>query len=241
MRSPPEARDDAAALQAYGIHATCLPDTAAGFPLWLVEVGRPPHDAALGLLSDTERERAARFRTASLKDRYVAAHAGLRLLAERRFGIAVRDQSWESNDLGKPRLTNVPQAQCSISYTGSCILLAWSEGEEIGVDIEALRPIEDAPELMLEHYTQAECADLRRLDPCGPAFDRAFLTVWVRKEACVKALGQGLEIPLPTVHCGTTMQALPVQVGEAFLDTGVLVTQRDHIVAWARRRGSLLL
>jgi 4'-phosphopantetheinyl transferase len=186
------------------------------------------------MLSEAERERAGRFRIPGLRNRYVGAHAGLRLLGERYFGIAASSQQFETNEFGKPRLAGVRHAQCSISYSRDHALIGLSRGEEIGVDIEVMRPIEDALELMGMHYTNAEQIVLRRMRRTGAAFNKAFLTVWVRKEACAKALGRGLAIPLGTIECGVGDRMATVQVGSRQIRAGVIHAPGDHIVAWAQ-------
>jgi 4'-phosphopantetheinyl transferase len=231
-----EAGEEAGTFDRHGIAARLLANHPPALPLWLVDARHPPRPSALALLSGAERDRAGRFRTRPLRDRYIAAHAALRLLGEHRYGIPASQQRWEAGALGKPRLADVPGAQCSLSYTATSALVGWAEGGEIGVDIEANRRIADAPELMRVYYTPAEQAERDRLEPGGRAFARAFLTVWVRKEACVKALGEGLSIPLDTVHCGTGSNDTPVQVGESLLDTGVIEPPGELLVAWARCR-----
>jgi 4'-phosphopantetheinyl transferase len=224
----------AACLAPYGIDAVCLTAACAVFPMWLVRMRQSPRSAVLGLLSEAERERAGRFRMPWLRNRYVAAHAGLRLLGERYFGIAAPCQRFETNEFGKPCLAGVRHAQCNISYSRDHALIGLSRNKEIGVDIEAIRPIEDASELMERHYTHEEQAVLRRMRRPEAAFNKAFLTVWVRKEACVKALGSGLSIPLETIECGVTDRMTTVEVGSRQIHTGVIHAPGDHIIAWAQ-------
>lgn len=241
MPRPDDRAGDAAALLRHGVVAVPLAGGPAELSLWLIDGSRPLPAATLALLSVTERERSTRFRTAALRGRYVAAHAALRLLAERRFGVLAACQRWQADALGKPRLVDVPTAQCSLSYAAGQALIAWSEGGEVGVDIEALRPIADVAELATIHYTPAERGALAALEADSAAFDHAFLTVWVRKEACVKALGEGLRIPLDTVQCGSQNRNVPVQVGDRVLDIGGIDPASGFVAAWARCRRSALL
>ena len=234
MQSLADRPAQAASLLRYGIDAVCLTADSAVFPIWLVRMRQPPCSAVLGMLSEAERERAGRFRMPWLRNRYVAAHAGLRLLGERYFGIAASCQRFETSEFGKPRLAGVRHAQCSISYSRDHALIGLSRNEEIGVDIEVMRPIDDALELMETHYTHAEQIVLRRMSRTGAAFNKAFLTVWVRKEACAKALGRGLTIPLGTIECGVRDRMTTVQVGSRQIHTGVIHAPRDHIIGWAQ-------
>lgn len=217
-----------------GLSVQPLGDTGAPFPMWLVSLGQAPSAALLALLSDEERQRADRFRTAGLRQRYIAGHAGLRLIAARHFGIPAAPDGVERDPNGKLHLRCAANAQCNISYAGDQVLIGLSEGSAIGVDAEKLRPIEDAAELMDIHYTPAERAALRALAQSGESIDHAFLSIWVRKEACVKALGKGLSIPLTELEIGLQSRMATVQIGVSGLRTAAIQAPGDLVIAWAQ-------
>ncbi len=79
----------------------------------------------------------------------------------------------------------------SVSHSGEIALFAFSEAREVGVDIEALRPIESADTIAAHILSRGE------LRAYAAARDKvaAFLRFWTRKEALAKALGDGLSIP----------------------------------------------
>lgn len=214
----------------------------APFPIWLLPTPQMQAAALLLLLSDEERARADRFCTEALRNRYVAAHAGLRLLIERQFGIAAAEQRFACDAHGKPSLLGRNEIRSNISYSGPYALVGLSGGGEIGVDIETVRPIADAAELAATYYTPAERRALDRTLVGETSFDEGFLRLWVRKEACVKALGQGLSIPLHTVECGTGRGTTTVKFDEIGIFTGVVhmhmgamqYSPGGLIIGWAR-------
>jgi len=224
--------DEVPLLGRFGISALRLPSPA--FPIWLLAADPSRCERLLHLLSAAERERANRFRTEGLRGRYIAAHSALRLLGERYLGFPASSPYFEANELGKPRLWRASGTHCSISYSGPHALVALSAGDEIGLDVETIRPINDAHSLMEMHYTPLEQQALRRFPPASRSFDEAFLMVWVRKEACVKALGKGLDVPLSTFECGVGMQMRIVDIGGRSISTGTFRSQQDLLVAWAR-------
>lgn len=217
-----------------GLSVLRLDDTGAPFPMWLISLPTPPSATLLTLLSAEERQRADRFRTAELRQRYVAGHAGLRLLAARRFGSAAAATDVVQDARGKLHLRCGANAQCSISYADERVLIGISEGAAIGVDAEILRPIDDAAELMELHYTPAERAALRALARSGESIDHAFLAIWVRKEACVKALGEGLVIPLTEFEIGLQSRMTTVRIGISGLRTAAIQAPGDLVIAWAQ-------
>ena len=66
--------------------------------------------------------------------------------------------------------------------------------QAIGVDIESLRPIEDCLGIARRLFCRSEYVSLKDAPQQGR--DRAFLTLWTRKESVVKATGLGLTMPL---------------------------------------------
>ena len=215
---------------------------AAPFPIWLLHTPRIDAASLLPLLSDEERARAGRFRTDALHHRYVAAHGGMRLLIKRQFGVPAASQLFACNDLGKPSLLGRSDVRSNISYSGAHALVGLSQDREIGVDLEAVRAIEDALDLATIHYTPRERTALRQARASGASYVDGFLRVWVRKEACVKALGQGLSIPLDTVECGMKGKTTTVKFGKTQIHTGVVnlcnhvmnVSPGGLFIGWAR-------
>lgn len=213
----------------FGLAVTRL---SAPFGLWRIEVPRLVDPRVLACLSAQERIRAARFASEYLARRYAVAHGALRLLGERCFGVPAARQRYIHNAYGKPLLANLPQARCSLSYSGTNVLAAWSLDHEIGVDLECVRPIADAADLAVLHCTARE---RQRLPPPGAAgYDRAFLALWARKEACVKALGRGLGIAPSSFECDIDPGTALVHIDGSLVESHVCNLKDDLLVAWAR-------
>ena len=73
------------------------------------------------------------------------------------------------------------------------MLIAVARGGELGVDLEALRPMDDAPELVERFFAPSERTAFGRLPPERRVV--GFFSGWTRKEAYVKARGDGLSLP----------------------------------------------
>lgn len=149
------------------------------------------------LLSPAERERAERFRAATHRNRYVVARGRLRQLLAERLGLATASIGITMTAYGKPLLA--PQhahagLEFNLSHSGALALYAFTRGQPVGIDVEQLREIPDADDLAARFFSTAEAAAFRAL----PAERRneAFLACWTRKEAFVKAIGEGLSHPL---------------------------------------------
>ncbi|PNU04327.1 phosphopantetheinyl transferase [Novosphingobium guangzhouense] len=223
--------DFAATLALHGIIAEPV---AAPFALWLVRAGDGDQRALSAWLSDAERDRAARFVVESAARRYRAAHGALRLLVEACTGIAAAEQRYAFNDHGKPRLAGMQHVHCSMSYTGAFALVAVADGAEIGIDIEAVRAVDDAAGLAAMYYTDREAAQLGEMAHDSD-YDHAFLSVWVRKEACSKALGKGLSIAPSSFECGVGYGPRNVLVDGEMLESDVVDPKGGLLMSWALR------
>jgi 4'-phosphopantetheinyl transferase len=168
---------------------------AASVDLWRIDLDQHVDAAARAVLSPEEIARAARFVFASDRARYVAAHAALRYLLAGSADEAPRLR-FTAGPFGKPRLAARGGAHFNLSHSQGTALVAISAQAEVGVDVEVIRPMPDAQALAGVYFTRAEQQALADCHARGgdAARDRAFLVCWSRKEACLKALGTGLEL-----------------------------------------------
>lgn len=223
-------------LRRHGLDARQLTSSPVGFPVWLIDTGGLDAQPLEHLLSGDERAAADRFRRDEHRTRYIAAHGAMHILLRECHGIPLDAQTIARNSFGKPGLTGYPQIHYSVSYSDRYVLIGINDGEPIGVDIEILRPIDDAVELMGTHFTCAEQAEVRSGGRSGTCVSRKFLEIWVRKEACLKAYGCGLNIPLTDVECVPRDQMTTVQLSDSQFRTGALQHLGDPIImAWSRR------
>jgi 4'-phosphopantetheinyl transferase len=162
---------------------------------WADPASAGPH--LLGLLSRDERVRHGRLRRPADRDRYVGAHALLRILLGRRLGIAPAAVVLTGGD-GKPRLAGPrPAHQFSLSHSGQRVVVAITTDTPVGVDVERLCAGRDLDALIERVLGPGERSALARF--VGPARREAFYRYWVRKESAVKATGHGLRAPLDAI------------------------------------------
>lgn len=173
-------------------------------------------------LPDAVQQRAARFVRERDRRRYLASHAALRevLPGER--------AAWRLGAHGKPALA-VPPPHFNLSRRDGAAALALSQTHELGVDVETLRPIDDARELAALHFTPHE-----RKAVTDAA---SFLRVWTRKEACMKATGLGLALAPSSFECGAQAEPRTVVVTTARRVWTLLVhtppVDAPLVVSWA--------
>jgi 4'-phosphopantetheinyl transferase len=143
-----------------------------------------PLEAALPLLSAEELERASRLRRPLHLQRFVLAHAFLRRKLGERLGQPPASLSFDHGPEGKPLLAGL---YFNLSHSGDLAALVLSTRHPVGVDIEAIQPV-DALGLARDHFAPSEAALIA--DACHPV--AAFFRLWTRKEAVLKAHGLGI-------------------------------------------------
>ena len=166
--------------------------------VWSVGLDMPPAQIErLGAaLSPDERERAERFHFERDRRRYVCARGALRDLLARYLGVEAADITFSYGPNGKPALSGRFESLLTfnVSHSGELALIAIGRDVELGVDVEAMRTMDDADDIASRFFAPAEAARLRAVPQ--EARTSAFFACWTRKEAYLKALGSGLAKPL---------------------------------------------
>lgn len=164
--------------------------------VWLASLAayRPAHES---LLDEVELERLRRYQLAADRSRFTIAAALLRLVAAQQLAIPPQrvavDRSCPRCERahGKPVLRGTGAPHVSISHSAELVALAVTDAAPIGVDVEVVAE-RDYAGLASVFLAATETMD-------GPD---AFYTLWTRKEAVVKATGDGLRMPLADVVVG---------------------------------------
>lgn len=157
-------------------------------------------EAFRGLLSRAEAERLERFRFADHRRRYQIGHGALRVILAGYAGIAPGRIEFVQGPRGKPYLAGVMPGHArgpffNLSHSAQLALIAVAP-VEVGIDVEKERHLESLTEIARRHFSESEFAALDAMQ--GDARRRAFYRCWTRKEAYIKALGEGLSMPLDT-------------------------------------------
>jgi 4'-phosphopantetheinyl transferase len=149
------------------------------------------------VLAPDERQRAGRFHFQSDRDHFVVARGALREILSSYLGVRPGQLSFSCNPYGKPELDaswGVEDLRFNVSHSHGLALYALTRGRPVGVDIEFVRDDLDGLELAERFFSSAEGATLRAV-PDGSRAE-AFFNCWTRKEAYIKAVGEGLSHPL---------------------------------------------
>ena len=149
----------------------------------------------IGILSEDERARAARFVRARERRRFVRCRAALREILGRLLDERPESLRFRAAAIGKPELDRGPGDQLSalrfnVTHSAELGLIAVCRGREVGVDLERVRPISEARRIVASFFTAAELAEFQTIPEEVQAL--AFHRGWTRKEAVLKGFGTGI-------------------------------------------------
>jgi 4'-phosphopantetheinyl transferase len=147
------------------------------------------------ILSPDECERAHRFRFARDQHHFIICRALLRSLLGKYLQLQPPELVFHYSSHHKPSLaTPSSDIRFNLSHSGERAVFAFIRGRELGVDVEQIRHDFETQSVAQRFFSLAEREALARIPP--EISHEAFLHCWTRKEAFVKAKGDGLFLPL---------------------------------------------
>ena len=148
-------------------------------------------DFAGSALSEFERDRLAFFAFENVKRNYTVTQGILRLLLANYLEIRVHEVEMGRRDKGKPFCKNDETLYFNVSNSGEFCVFAFSRENEVGIDLEQIRPMSDLDELINKNFTLNEQVFIRK---SGEDTLRRFFFFWTIKESYLKAIGEGMRI-----------------------------------------------
>ena len=166
------------------------------------------------LLDESERERARRFYFERDRLIFSAAHALLRA------ALYARLRQWRGGfsitHHGKPELDppiGDPPLRFNLTHTHGLVACALVAGYDIGIDAEQIESSRPVLELAEHNFADAEIARLGE----GATRVARFYRFWTLKEAIIKAIGEGLSLPLKRFAFTLEPLSLAIDGGDARL------------------------
>lgn len=148
----------------------------------------------LKLLSPDEKSRAQKFRFAKDSRNFINARGILRSLIGKYLEMNPAEISFQYSKFGKPAIADNHPLQFNVSHSQNIALFAFTKRFHVGVDIECVNPNIEIKDIATKFFSTNEVSNLLALpedqQPLG------FFNCWTRKEAFIKAIGEGLSFPL---------------------------------------------
>ena len=148
-------------------------------------------------LSEDERLRAERFYFERDRSRFIVGRGLLRFILSRYLEIPANKLQFCYSSRGKPELVETSSAyklRFNVSHSQGLVMYAVTRDRSIGIDVEYIRPMPEAEQIVKSFFSVYENNVFQHLPLCQKQL--AFFNCWTRKEAFVKAIGDGLSLPL---------------------------------------------
>jgi 4'-phosphopantetheinyl transferase len=170
-----------------------------------LDAGAAAVERLSGYLSPLEKDRAARFVSPKDGNRFAVCRGTLRELLGGYLRRPAAGICLEVGPRGKPALhtdAQAPDLRFNLSNSQGTALYAFALRREVGIDIEKVRPAAAFEGIEERYFSPRERQELRELpEKLRP---EGFFLCWTRKEAYVKARGDGLYQPLGSFDVSLT-------------------------------------
>jgi 4'-phosphopantetheinyl transferase len=158
------------------------------------------------VLDPAEKARAERFLFERDRERFIVARGILRELLGAYIVCAPAQIRFDYGPQGKPSLSAADlqgsRIRFNASHSHGLAAFAFALDRELGIDVELIRSDFGGEEIAKRYFSREEIAELKSLPHESRA--EAFFLCWTRKEAYIKARGEGLQIPLASFSVSLT-------------------------------------
>jgi 4'-phosphopantetheinyl transferase len=189
--------------------------------VWRVALNQNPDrlPELKAILSEEERARAARFHFEKDRNQFIESRAALRLLLSQYLKVPPAGMTYSLAAQGKPGLSD-SDLHFNLSRRDGLALIAVTQGREVGIDVELVRPDLELFEIAEVSFSESELATLKGLPQAEQS--AGFYNCWTRKEAFIKAIGEGFSFPLKqfdvSLTPGEPARLLSVRVNQSSPD-----------------------
>jgi len=200
-------RDDASGLDSWATQSKSVELRHSEVHVWRAYLDHEPTVIRRfeATLEPEEKARANRLVFQKDRNSFILSRGVLRELLGRYVDRPPEQLKFDYNWHGKPSLCAElieQRVQFNISHSHGLALFAFALGRRLGVDVELVRPYFAGEKIAELYFSPREVTELRALPPSLQA--EGFFLCWTRKEAYVKARGEGLHIPLESFHVSLT-------------------------------------
>jgi 4'-phosphopantetheinyl transferase len=164
--------------------------------IWLANLDDYPADSFKVMLAADELARAARFHFDKDRNHFIVARALLRKLLAAYLDVGADELQFCYAEKGKPSLeeSRPGSLKFNLAHSYGLAIYAFSWNREVGVDLEFIREDLADEKIAERFFSESEIQTLRELP--AELRKQAFFDCWTRKEAYIKARGEGLSMPL---------------------------------------------
>jgi 4'-phosphopantetheinyl transferase len=145
------------------------------------------------ILCSSEMARARRFHVDQHRNRFIGGRGFVRMILSHYLRTEPGKLEFAYNPHGKPSLSGAfaeSRLNFNLAHSENLALLAVTRADAVGIDVERIKPLTDTDGLVAQFFSARESAAFHNLPPEQKSV--AFFNLWTRKEAWLKATGEGI-------------------------------------------------
>ncbi|WP_150451330.1 4'-phosphopantetheinyl transferase family protein [Arenibacter lacus] len=162
--------------------------------IWYIDASARIDSRYYEMLNACEKIRAEKYKFIKDKNMFITARSVLRMLSAFYLNKTPSQIEIKYGPFGKPYLYGENRLKFNISHSGCRVVLAFCKQGAIGVDIEKIKTNFDVMEIAENYFSEMEVNALGAIPQADQK--KAFFRCWTRKESFLKAIGEGLSLPL---------------------------------------------
>jgi 4'-phosphopantetheinyl transferase len=167
--------------------------------IWMIPLDRDPGSTGhhYQVLSVEERNRAERFHFERHRRRFIISHGSIRGILSQYLACHPAEIQFELTSHGKPRVSGSLRTFdvfFNLTHSHELAVVAVNRQHEIGVDVEYVKIMGDMDKIAARFFSKHE--QVAYLDLPKDQRAHGFFNCWTRKEAFIKAIGEGFSYPL---------------------------------------------
>jgi 4'-phosphopantetheinyl transferase len=183
--------------------------------VWKIDLESDMTTEEMAIISDEEKKKVGRLRTLTGRRHALTMRVRLRQLLSRYLRLEPHDVTFSFGEFGKPYVNN-SSVFFNLSHSGNIALVAISLCEDVGIDIEYWRTIDNIDGLVKRNFSDTEKRQWLSVDK--EQQEEKFFNLWSCKESFIKATGRGLGLGVSrcgfTIKKPHTLQECPLEFGK---------------------------
>ena len=176
--------------------------------IFLLHLDKYDDKQLYNILSDDEKQRADKLKIELKKKQFIVSRSVLRKVISKSIGQPHDDIAVYYGEHNKPFIKdkyNNKAIEFNVSHSEECVLIALTLGNKIGIDVEKVSPDIDHIALSKRFFSKNENDQLERISS-DKKLD-TFYRIWTRKEAFIKATGEGMTCGLDKFSVSSKREA----------------------------------
>lgn len=168
--------------------------------IWIIDIEKYSSDDFWSILSDKEREKANRYQFDKPKNNFIVTRGCLKTILAKYLQTTPAEIEFIYTYNGKPALEAENNLYFNVSHSKELGVIGVTQNDDVGIDVEYMEDMDNYNEIIKRFFSEKEYASFQQLTKT--AEKDAFYNSWTKKEAYIKATGDGFKRSLASFTIG---------------------------------------